>query len=106
MSVYYGYLPPCGMFCGNCKWLTNEKKPCSGAEIFCKARPCSFVKCTEKKGIKYCIDCDKFPCANMRRHMERVKRVYGQDMVAQMRMIKELGEEAYLKKMNEGADKE
>ena len=104
MKEYYGFLPPCGMFCGKCKWFAREKKPCRGAEAYCKTRPCSFIKCTEKRGIKYCIDCKIYPCSKMKKHIERVKRVYGQDVEMQMKMIKELGEKAYLKQMNNDND--
>lgn len=45
--------------------VTNEEIACSGCkpENWCRYR---VVKCCGEKGIKACVECDKYPCDNIK----------------------------------------
>ena len=107
MKKYRDFIPPCGMFCGKCRWYTSKKKnPCPGAGVLCRERECLIMKCTAGKGIRYCIYCSDFPCKIMKRNIKRWMMNYNQDVVDNMRKIEQIGEEAFIKEMNEKILKE
>jgi len=52
---------PCGVYCGACKFYLTEK--CGG----CRAKrneQCTIWKCAEERGLRFCGECDRFPCEN------------------------------------------
>jgi len=64
MEVSFGMVElgaPCGVFCGACKFYLTEK--CKG----CRAKrneQCTIWKCAEERGLRFCGECDRFPCEN------------------------------------------
>jgi len=54
----------CGLACEVCQYFINQK--CLGCEMEyeCNSR-CLIFNCTEKRQIKYCLQCPEFPCGFM-----------------------------------------
>jgi hypothetical protein len=104
MTQYRGFIPPCGIFCGTCRCFGWPEKPCPGAEVHCKQRRCKgiYVCCIEKKGLRFCYECDTFPCYRFRQFAVTWKK-HGQDLIENQRQLKELGEEAWLDMWNSGS---
>jgi hypothetical protein len=101
MTEYKGSVPPCGIFCGACPIHKRAKKPCPGTEIHCPQRRCRgiYVCCIEKKGLRFCYECDTFPCYRFRRFAETWRK-HSQDLVEKQEKLQELGEEAWLEMWN------
>ena len=78
---------PCGIDCFNCEmfednvteeflaYLSNkinvpkELIPCKGCTegnictlLKCRGQECKTLQCVQQKGVKYCFECDTFPC--------------------------------------------
>ncbi|WDV46461.1 DUF3795 domain-containing protein [Clostridiaceae bacterium M8S5] len=68
MKRYDGYIPPCGIYCGECPNYIREKNTCKGASEHCKNRKCKsiYVCAIEKKRINYCYECRIFPCSRFK----------------------------------------
>jgi hypothetical protein len=99
---YYGYIPPCGIYCGSCPNFTREKNRCAGADQACKSRKCKgiYVCCIEKKDLEFCYQCKSYPCARYRKFADTWKK-YGQNLLDNQELIKNNGKEDFLNKMNE-----
>jgi hypothetical protein len=52
-------VPPCGMYCGSCKFYLAEK--CEGCKKIRK-EICPIWKCAEERGVRFCGECQDFPC--------------------------------------------
>ncbi|MDR1344657.1 MAG: nuclear transport factor 2 family protein [Tannerellaceae bacterium] len=89
MKYYSGTVPTCGIYCGSCPQFGR----CKGA--ICATKRCGIYKCcVEKRGHRHCFECKTFPCSKLGYLAER--RVgYGQDIVRNLRLIKELGEPGF-----------
>ncbi len=60
-------LGPCGFYCGSC--LAYKKKICLGCRYQADRNQekgdgkfCTLLNCAEKRGVKMCSECDRFPC--------------------------------------------
>ncbi|WP_051697601.1 DUF3795 domain-containing protein [Prevotella sp. 10(H)] len=98
---YEGRVPACGVFCGGCPIYVREKKPCPGADVN-KARceNCrTFHLCCQARGINHCHQCEIFPCAKFRGFAKRWLK-YGQDFIANQKLLKNIGEESFLRYYN------
>lgn len=103
MKEYFGYVPPCGIFCGGCpRYNSGKKNSCSGAESHCKERKCKsiYVCCVEKKGLEYCHQCKAFPCSRFKKFSESWKQ-YGEDLIDNQKKIEEKGVDSFLEDWNE-----
>ena len=102
-------IAPCGMNCGICSSYLAMKNDlisqrvkaryCAG----CRSRnnPCAFQKrCSLlKKGqVKYCFECDKFPCKNLDPLNTRYSTSFHMSMIENHTYIKEHGMEKFLEK--------
>lgn len=98
---YKGFIPPCGIYCGTCPNFTRQKNKCEGFEKGCKARKCKgiYVCCIEKKGLEFCHQCDKYPCSRFKKFADTWKK-YGQNLFQNQEMIKTLGKEEFIERMN------
>ena len=108
MKDYSGFVPPCGVFCGGCRVYLRDKKPCPGAEIRCREKKCKsfYVCCIEKKGLKHCGECRYFPCGKLKKLNERAIQNYGQDLIENLKNLREMGIENWLAEMNRRFGKE
>lgn len=107
MKKYNGRIPACGVFCGGCPIYTREKNPCQGAELNCaRCEKCkTFHLCCQNRGVKHCYECKIFPCAKFKGFAKRWLK-YGQNFVANQKLLKELGETEFLKYYNAQVDNE
>ena len=98
---YIGRVPACGVFCGGCPVYVRTKKPCPGAETN-KARceNCkTFHLCCQSREITHCYECKTFPCSKFKGFAKRWMK-YGQDFIQNQKLLKEIGEEAFLEYFN------
>ncbi len=102
MKKYYGFVPPCGLFCGACPNFVREKNSCLGAEVHCKKRKCKgiYVCCIEKRGHDFCYECEIFPCSRLKRFAKTWEK-YGQNVIENQRMIKAIGKQKWMKQWND-----
>jgi len=100
LKPYCGSVPACGAFCGGCPNYVRQRKPCPGAAFSERCQTCkSFHLCCQSRGIRHCHECSAFPCRRLRDFAERWKK-YGQDFIANQRMLHELGEQQFLEHWN------
>jgi hypothetical protein len=102
---YNGLIAPCGMNCGLCIGHLREKKPCGGC--FKKddenkpeqCRSCLIVNCEllAKTESGFCYDCEKYPCARLKRLDKRYKTNYGMSMIENLAYIQSQGFNQFLK---------
>jgi hypothetical protein len=106
-------IAPCGMNCGICKaYLAYSRDAyrkrfktvhCMG----CRSRNkmCFYVRkhCAKIRNnkIKFCFECEGFPCDRIKTLDKRYRTRYGMSMVENLKEIKEKGMEKFLKKQRE-----
>lgn len=107
INVYNGYVPPNAAFCGGCPAFHKKKKPCPGANVGAKLKACEKIYkcCVEKKGLRFCHECDKYPCKKEAKFIKEMKG-YGQKLPDNMKLIKKKGVEVFLEEWNKKALKD
>jgi hypothetical protein len=107
LITYTGYVPPNAAFCGGCPAFQKKKKPCPGADKGAKLKACHKIYkcCVEKKGLRFCHECDKYPCKKEAKFIKEMKE-YGQKLPDNMKMIKKEGVESFLDEWNKKVDDE
>jgi hypothetical protein len=104
MVVFERYhLAPCGINCGTCRACLRARNRCSGCMsvegsnihhcITCSIRNCEFL---DKTTSKFCSECDKFPCLRIKHIDKRYRTKYKTGLIQNLRIINEIGVEAYL----------
>lgn len=101
---YQGLIAPCGMNCGICIGHMREKKPCGGCfsrEDVNKpenCRSCSIANCEflAKTESGFCYDCEKYPCARLKRLDKRYRTKYHMSMIENLDIINNKGLEVFL----------
>ena len=99
-------IAPCGMNCGICMAFLREKNKCNGCResnlnkgytrVNCGIKIC----CKKKKnGMKFCYECNEFPCDKIKNMDKRYRTKYEMSMIENLDMIKERGIQKFL--MNE-----
>ena len=93
-------IAPCGMNCSICMAYLRDKNKCPGCRGSDAHKPVTRVKCKikacdilQKEKIKYCFQCEKFPCGNMEHLDKRYRTKYDMSMVENLEDIKELGQQ-------------
>lgn len=75
------------------EWLSNETAPCIGG---CRGgggwADCPLRKCCIEKGLRFCFECEKFPCDVVEQYRNRVEL---------LNEIKKLGPENWIRKQLE-----
>ncbi len=111
----------CGLFCEACSLyigsteeperleyiareynMTVEEMRCLGCRSeklsqFCLN--CKFVECAAGKGIDFCVECDEFPCAELKEF--QCARAHRIELWEDFAMIKELGCAAWLEQVRQ-----
>jgi hypothetical protein len=91
-------IAPCGMNCILCYAYVRDKKSCPGCRgsddsksISCLA--CRIKNCEKIAGgnIKYCYECDSFPCARLKQLDKRYRTKYCMSMIENLNTIQNLG---------------
>ncbi len=100
MKSYVGIVPSCGVFCGGCPNYIRDKRACPGASRCDRCAGCtSFHLCCVSRGTQYCFQCDIFPCKRLKGFSKRWLK-YGQDFIANQRLLAEVGAVEFLKIWN------
>lgn len=97
LKPYRGLVPPCGVYCGGCPVYIRQRKPCPGAEKSrrCESKNCRFYLCTRAKKVDFCHQCPEYPCKSFKA-FARSWTKYGQDFLANQRLLKDAGDAAFL----------
>ncbi len=101
-------IAPCGLDCSICRHALEDEKPCPGClgpdgdkMEFCVSG-CGIVTCEKrrKNGYRFCYQCPDFPCADVKERESRyaVKYRLRESPLRNLRMIRELGMDAFLEK--------
>ncbi|MEA5014323.1 MAG: DUF3795 domain-containing protein [Candidatus Limiplasma sp.] len=82
-----GMIAPCGVNCFACSAYLDGKKPCHG----CRAPKeritrrscgnCVKKRCALERGVQWCFECSRFPCARIKDLDKRYREKYGVDLV-------------------------
>jgi len=105
MNAYdISLIAPCGMNCGICMAYLRDKNKCPGCRgcdadkpktrIICKIKNCRNF---HKGKIRYCFECKKFPCDNLKHLDKRYRTRYHMSMMENLEHIKESGIRKFVK---------
>ncbi len=101
MKKYYGFIPPCSIFCGTCPKYLKGEDGCFGAEKHCKSKKCKiYTCCFNKNNKRFCYECNDFPCNEFRKFSDRSFAEYGYDLIKEQKILKKIGLEKWLKLKN------
>ena len=91
-------IAPCGMNCRLCRAYVRDKKACPGCRggdsfkskscIACRIRNCEKIV---NGNVKYCFNCDGFPCARLKHLDQRYRTRYGMSMIDNLENIRKFG---------------
>jgi hypothetical protein len=91
-------IAPCGMNCGICYAYLREKDKCPGCRLFNAKEPVSIARCKiknceiiQKGKVKYCFECDTFPCKNLKHLDKRYRTKYNMSEIENLEYIKKNG---------------
>ncbi|HCE42526.1 MAG TPA: hypothetical protein DET40_03140 [Lentisphaeria bacterium] len=92
----------CGLYCGACAKYLNEK--CNGCHTNEKATWCKVRSCCIEKKLASCAGCDEFKdprqCSKFNNIFSKLfGLVFGSDRPACIECIRDIGSEAYARKM-------
>ncbi|MCD4848266.1 MAG: DUF3795 domain-containing protein [Candidatus Aegiribacteria sp.] len=119
---YLQMTAPCGLDCFNCMmYLANENEAlranisqqlgvsieqasCGGCRnedgkiaFLGMTEPCNVYKCIGKKGIKFCSECNDFPCDHLHPYADKAAQVPHNTKVFNLCLIKKMGLESWAK---------
>lgn len=103
-SVKYTLAAPCGIYYGFCRaYLGGTKTGCEGCRI--RNKDCTFIRkdCQPlRKGtIKFCYECDKFPCARLEWLDGIYRKRHGYSPIKSLERMKSIGVDAWLDEQRE-----
>lgn len=88
-------IAPCGMNCGICYAYLREKDKCPGCRLFNAKEPVSIARCkirnceiVQKGKVKYCFECNNFPCKNLKHLDTRYRTKYNMSEIENLENIK------------------
>lgn len=107
-SIQSALIAPCGMNCRLCRAYIREKKACPGcygADTF-KSKSCAMCKIKNcetlvSNKIKYCFQCEQFPCHKINHIDNRYRTRYGMSMIENLIYIKQFGIQKFIKREKE-----
>lgn len=86
-KIEAGMIAPCGVNCLACSAYLDSNKPCHG----CRApieqitrrscRNCIKKKCAFERGLRWCFECSRFPCARIKSLGQRYRQNYDVDLI-------------------------
>jgi hypothetical protein len=119
---YLQMTAPCGLDCFNCPmYLANENEElranisqrlgtsieeasCGGCRneggkiaYLGMTEPCNVYQCIGKKGIKFCSECNDFPCDHLHPYADKASQVPHNTKVFNLCLIKKMGLESWAK---------
>jgi len=97
-------IAPCGMNCGICYAFLREKNKCPGCNFFDSEKPVSIAGCKirncekiKNKKIKFCFECDNFPCKQLKNLDKRYQTKYNMSEIKNLKTIRDKGLDTFLK---------
>jgi len=107
ISISNTSIAPCGVICDICLGFQREKNKCVGCNNV-GSKPnhctdCSIKFCAEKKGndTLLCGECAKFPCRRIKDLNKRYTLKYGENLIQNLTMVKEMGLSQFIDIENE-----
>lgn len=106
---YENLTAPCGLFCGicysykhdRCKGCRDEDGKCLVTDWNDNTGECKVFKCTMEKGIHNCTVCSDFPCDNLQPYLDMADKVYHNQKMFNLCLIKKMGLEKWAKEKAE-----
>jgi hypothetical protein len=104
----------CGLYCGGCSsyqetktgakpTANGESAPCEGcasAVVAPWCAECGIKACARKKGVRYCLLCDEYPCAKLMDFTNDPRYPYHKEVHRDMARLKEIGQEAWMREQS------
>jgi len=94
----FSLIAPCGMNCGICMAYLREKNTCPGCRAVDTNKAISVLRCKIKKceviqkvKVKFCFECENFPCNNLKYLDKRYRTKYAMSMVENLENIQRFG---------------
>lgn len=107
-SMQSSLIAPCGMNCRLCYAYIREKNVCPGCYgddalkaktcVMCKMKNCE-IRINNK--IKYCFECEEFPCSKVKHIDKRYRTKYAMSMIENLMYIKRFGIKKFVKREKE-----
>jgi hypothetical protein len=104
LSMKSSLIAACGMNCGICRGYLREKKKCPGCKgsnenksfscVNCKIKNCSELNINN---LKFCFECDKFPCERIKQMDKRYRTKYNMSTIENLENIKKFGVREFVK---------
>lgn len=98
LSIKSSLIAPCGMNCGICRAYLREKKKCPSCRgsnenksfscVNCRIKNCDELK---KYNLKFCFECEKFPCVRLKQLDKRYRTKYNMSMLENLENIQKFG---------------
>ena len=107
-SIPMELIAPCGMNCRLCRAYVRDIKACPGCrgDDGFKSKACT--KCLIKNcqkivnaEVRYCLNCEGFPCARLARLDLRYKTKYGMSMIDNLENIQKFGIRRFIRNEKE-----
>lgn len=106
-STHSTLIAPCGINCRLCRAYARDRKPCPGCRgddtyksnscVTCQIKNCPKLA---KEKIKYCFDCDEFPCSRLTHLDQRYRTNYGTSPIDNLNSIQNIGVINFVKNEN------
>jgi hypothetical protein len=97
-------LAPCGINCRVCIAYLREKNKCPGCRTNTITKPITRAQCKiknchnlQKDNLKFCVECQKFPCERMRQMDKRYRTKYHMSTIENLINMKKFGVSEYVK---------
>ena len=87
----------CGLNCAKCEiFLNNQCSKCRGPLDKHWSPDCEFIECINQKKLKYCYECEYFPCKKIKK-FENDEYPHHRQTINNLTKMKEIGIEAFIK---------
>jgi hypothetical protein len=102
----------CGLYCGGCQayqetqaglrtTFQRETQACEGCAssgvVASWCRDCEIKACARRKGLRYCLPCDEYPCAKLQAFVNDPRYPYHRAVHSDMVRLREVGTETWLR---------
>ena len=108
MEFLAEHIAPCGANCMICLSFLRAEDGCPGCRFDGSSKPVNCTRCRIKNcrrmrdgSLKFCYECEKFPCPRMRQLDERYRRNYRYSMIDSLVEIREEGMDQHIQNDNE-----
>jgi redox-sensing transcriptional repressor len=97
------YCPGCGAFQATIRGAGIEYEPglfttcrgCNSSEVSIWCRDCEIRTCARERGLRYCLQCESYPCEKAERFLGDPKCPFHSDTPALMARLSEIGLESW-----------